>query len=57
MWCYETFGGEGWVNIFFAFGVVDADAVEIYNDELRDLLSPANMRAAGAHIAMANREK
>ena len=38
VWCYHQFGGEGWVKIFFAFGVVDADAVEIYNDEWAKIL-------------------
>ena len=38
VWCYQRFGGEGWVKIFFAFGVVDAHAVEIYNDEWAKLL-------------------
>ena len=38
VWCYQQFGGEGWVKIFFAFGVVDADAVEIYNVEFAEIL-------------------
>ena len=38
VWCYQQFGGEGWVKIFFAFGVVDADAVKIYNEEWAKIL-------------------
>ena len=32
-WTYQQFGGDGWAKIFFAFGVVDVDAVTIYNEE------------------------
>ena len=32
-WCYQTYGGQGWVKVFFAFGSVDERMVQIFNEE------------------------
>jgi len=33
VWCYHQYGGQGWVKVFFAFGMTDARMVEIFNEE------------------------
>ena len=44
VYLFQRYGGHQWVDLFFAFGIVDLDMVKIYNAEFK-----AKMLASG-HI-------
>ena len=65
-WCYQTYGGQGWVKVFFAFGSVDERMVQIFNEEWAEKIQslgyepqfePRNPRISARNLAIAAGEK